>query len=293
MAARGGDNMVQIQLEDGQCVFIDEDLAKIYLAEDGDPETKRAIRDAILACRKSNSTSPGTLETIPIRSSSSESPSSGPSPPSSVSTSSSDSQQTMHVWNESEERFLIDLRLQREERFLGTKSHDFLWGEISSEMKKNGIHVSKTQLINKWKALKKKYKEVNDENNKTGNQKHSWKYFDQFSEVYGNKASTNVSVSFDTGRRDKMKINIDSKDEDISLVPEKEKQSTSSDTDSKSTATGTKLKSKKRKMSDSTKLIENIQDQNRELMNSMEKHHEEKMRRIDRMLELLEKSLDK
>ena len=71
-------------------------------------------------------------------------------------------QSTSHVWKESEERYLIDLRLQR------TKSHDILWGEIATEMKKNGIHVTKLQLINKWKALKKKYKEFNDENNKTG-----------------------------------------------------------------------------------------------------------------------------
>lgn len=74
----------------------------------------------------------------------------------------------MHVWKESEKRFLIDLRLQREDKFSGTKSHDVLWGEIASEMNKNGIHVSKTQLMNEWKALKKKYKEINDENNKTG-----------------------------------------------------------------------------------------------------------------------------
>ena len=45
-------------------------------------------------------------------------------------------QNSMHVWNESEERYLIDLRLQREGKFSGTKSHDILWGEIATEMKK-------------------------------------------------------------------------------------------------------------------------------------------------------------
>lgn len=84
-------------------------------------------------------------------------------------------------------------------------------------------------------------------------------------------------MSFDTGRsRDKLKINTElDKDEDVSAVPEEEeeeeKQSTSSDTGSKSTtlAKTTKLKSTKLKMSDSTKLIDNIQEQNRELLNSM------------------------
>lgn len=203
----------------------------------------------------------------------------------------------MHVWKESEERYLIDLRLQREGKFSGTKSHDILWGEIATEMKKNGIHVTKLQLINKWKALKKKYKEINDENNKTGNKKHSWKYLEQFSEVYGNKASTKVAVSFDTGRcKDKLKIDMNlDKEEDLSVVPEEEKQTTSSDTDSNSTmlTKGAKLKSTKRKISDSNKIMESIQEQNRELINSMKTQHEDKMRRIDRMLELMEKSLDK
>lgn len=149
--------------------------------------------------------------------------------------------------------------------------------------------------------MKKKYKEINDENlkkKKKGNKKYSWKYLEQFSEVFGNKASTKVAVSFGTGRsRDKPKINTElDMYEDASAVPkEEEKQSTSSETGSKSTtlAKTTKLKSTKRKMSDSTKLIENIQEQNRELMNFMKTQHGDKIRRIDRMLEMFEKSLDK
>lgn len=59
----------------------------------------------------------------------------------------------MHLWKESEERLLIDLRLQREDKFTGVKAHDTLWGEISEEMRKMGIFVSKLQIINKWKSL--------------------------------------------------------------------------------------------------------------------------------------------
>ena len=89
-------------------------------------------------------------------------------------------------------------------------------------------------------------------------------------------------------------MNLD-KEEDLSVVPEEEKQTTSSDTDSNSTmlTKGAKLKSTKRKISDSNKIMESIQEQNRELINSMKTQHEDKMRRIDRMLELMEKSLDK
>lgn len=171
------------------------------------------------------------------------------------------------------------------------------FGEKEQVKWKKGIHVTKKQLINKFEGIEKKYKEINDENNKTGNKKYSWKYLEQFSEVYGNKASSKVALSFDTGRsRDKLNINTElDKDEDVSAVPEEvDKQPTSSDTGSKSItlAKTMKLKSTKRKISDNTKFIENIQEQNRELMNSMKTQHEDKMRRIDRMLEKLERSLD-
>lgn len=66
-------------------------------------------------------------------------------------------------------RKVKNFSLQREDKFSGKKFLDVLRGEIASEMKKNCINVSKTQLINQWKALKKKYKEINDENEKTSN----------------------------------------------------------------------------------------------------------------------------
>lgn len=75
-------------------------------------------------------------------------------------------------------------------------------------MKDMGIVVSKLQLLNKWKSLKKKYKEVNDENSKTGNSAQTWKHFERFSEVYGCKASTRVAVSFDTGRKTKLAVSL-------------------------------------------------------------------------------------
>lgn len=57
---------------------------------------------------------------------------------------------------ESEEKLVIDLRLQREDIFLGVKSYDNLWGEIANEMKEMGVDVSILQLLNKWKSLNKK-----------------------------------------------------------------------------------------------------------------------------------------
>uniref|UniRef100_K1QIR7 Uncharacterized protein n=1 Tax=Magallana gigas TaxID=29159 RepID=K1QIR7_MAGGI len=83
---------VQIEI-DGQYCLLDESLATVFLSEDGDPETKRAIREALSTSHKNStsldtSTSSGAstsrvFETIPSCSASSESASSGHSTPSS------------------------------------------------------------------------------------------------------------------------------------------------------------------------------------------------------------------
>ena len=51
------------------------------------------------------------------------------------------------------------------------------------------------------------------------------KYLEEFSEVYGNKASIKVAISFDTGRcKNKLKIYMDlDKENDLSVVPKKRK----------------------------------------------------------------------
>jgi hypothetical protein len=44
----------------------------------------------------------------------------------------------------------------------------------------------------------KRYKEVIDSNSKTGNESISWKHYDKFNDLFGNKASTRVEASFVT-----------------------------------------------------------------------------------------------
>lgn len=79
-------------------------------------------------------------------------------------------------------------------------SHNSLWQAITKELNGEGLKLTKQQIINKWKSLKKKYKEINDHNSKTGADRMDWKHKDVFDGAYGNKASTKLSVSFDTGR---------------------------------------------------------------------------------------------
>lgn len=75
-----------------------------------------------------------------------------------------------------------------------------MWQAITKELNGEGLKLTKQQIINKWKSLKKKYKEIIDHNSKTGADRMDWKHKDVFDGAYGNKASTKLSVSFDTGR---------------------------------------------------------------------------------------------
>ena len=66
--------------------------------------------------------------------------------------------QTLHIWTMEEEKCLVAARLAKEEEFCGTKSHDTLWSAIRGELQNAGVNVTKNQMINKWKSLKKNLK---------------------------------------------------------------------------------------------------------------------------------------
>ena len=55
----------------------------------------------------------------------------------------------------------------------------------------------------KGKTMKKKYKEVVHQNDKTGNAKTTWKYYDHFNSAYGNKAGTQAAVTYDSEGKQK------------------------------------------------------------------------------------------
>jgi hypothetical protein len=63
----------------------------------------------------------------------------------------------IHIWKEDEERLLLNLRFDAEKSFNLMKSHEVLWGKITEKLNAENVNVSKVQVINKWKTLKKKY----------------------------------------------------------------------------------------------------------------------------------------
>jgi hypothetical protein len=179
----------------------------------------------------------------------------------------------IHIWKEDEERLLLNLRFDAEKSFNLMKSHEVLWGKITEKLNAENVNVSKVQVINKWKTLKKKYREVIDDNSKTGNQRTNWKYFEVFNEAYGNKTGTQAALTFDSERDEKLKKGNpkngegSSKKKDVK-VP----------------------KSNKRK-SEMEDIVEKVQAQNDKLLGTLQKQHNQKMRKMDRFLTIFEKSV--
>lgn len=80
----------------------------------------------------------------------------------------------------------------------GKKKHDVLWGACQRMMKEKGVDLSTVKINNKWNALNKRYKEVKDNNRKTGTERKDCKYEECFDELLGEKASTNPIYTIDS-----------------------------------------------------------------------------------------------
>lgn len=145
--------------------------------------------------------------------------------------------------------------------FYKNKNHETLWHKIFENMNSAGIKVTKQQITIKWRNLKRKYKETIDLNKKTGNEKHGFKYQNEFDNFFWHKASTKAAVSFDSG---------------VNAEERKEKR----EIDKKAT------RPKKRSAEN---LLIKMENMNKQMREQMERHQEEKLRRFDRLLDIIEK----
>lgn len=59
-----------------------------------------------------------------------------------------------------------------------------VWGMISNKLKEHNILKSSAKCDEKWRNLKKNYDKVVSENKKTGNNKHTWKFFKELHDIY-------------------------------------------------------------------------------------------------------------
>jgi hypothetical protein len=124
-----------------------------------------------------------------------------------------------HYWTEKEEKMLVETRSSLEEEFSSTKSHNTLWQKVKGILAENNIYVTIKQAQDKWKNLKKKYKEVEDNNNRSGRSKQTCKYQDTFNNLYGTRPSTRPLCVIDTDKAGPS--NVDANPTDTKPPPSK------------------------------------------------------------------------
>lgn len=92
----------------------------------------------------------------------------------------------------------MSLRLEDDLKFQLHKAHKTLWNDIAKRMTEKGYSYSGIQCSNKWKTVKREYKNTVDHNNKSGNDKKSCKFYEELNDLYGTKPSTTPSYTMES-----------------------------------------------------------------------------------------------
>ncbi|XP_062608041.1 uncharacterized protein LOC134269868 [Saccostrea cucullata] len=153
-------------------------------------------------------------------------------------------------WSKEDIKCLFDIRRQKEKQFNGSKVHKSLWDTISHELSDLGIAATATQCSNKWKAMKREYKKTVDNNSRTGAEKKTCPFHDDFGELYGNKSGTRPQYVMAS-----KKVNTEDDKEDSTCNSGSSPESSSKTSTSSSSSSAAK-KITKRKRKDQFSLLE-------------------------------------
>lgn len=252
------------------------------------PEPKVLATPTLKAALPTSCKSPPPSQVPPVDPPLSSDPSSPPPspvppvapPPSSASCySSSDEISAVHVWKEKQEDLLVHLRHERQDLFEKNRNHGTLWNQIARDLTNTfHIKITPTQALNKYNNLKKRWKEIIDSG--TGTERKYFRLKEEFDLMYGTKQSSKPSFTMDS-------ITDCSTPSESSEIPLTE-QTTARNLQSPKKSPMKKLKkcAKKRKHE-----LEILEAREKEFNDKIEKFHAEKMQRMDRFLDLFEKSI--
>jgi hypothetical protein len=146
--------------------------------------------------------------------------------------------------------------------------------------------------MNKWKNMKKKYKELIDNEAKTGSSPATWKHLETFNIAYGHKSSTRPAVVLDTGEPK----NENTLPDNLNRPSSSRAHDTSTITPDPSAGPSAKKKRRIGKQSDKEKLLQHlgkIDERQEKALQTFEKHHKEKMEKMDRLLDIFESAVRK
>ncbi|XP_068992213.1 uncharacterized protein [Neodiprion pinetum] len=95
---------------------------------------------------------------------------------------------------------LESYRALEKDFYSGKISQKKIWEKVAKELKVKGHDVTGPQCSSKLRSLKKTYKSIKDHNNKSGNDRRTWQFFDIMEEIFSKKAWCDpVAVASSTG----------------------------------------------------------------------------------------------
>ena len=102
----------------------------------------------------------------------------------------SGSSKNLERWEDSDVRLLITTWADHKHMFGGKATKKDVFEKIAKHFTKiSGRFVSGEQCMRKWGKLTSKHKEIEDHNNKTGNDKRSWKFHEELTECLAKDAT--------------------------------------------------------------------------------------------------------
>ncbi|XP_070177468.1 uncharacterized protein [Littorina saxatilis] len=277
-------------------IVVESSILDLLLNEKTDPNLKESIVTALIG--QQNPSPPPQLHGADQASSiqcsgdqapSCQSQSTGDQAPSSQCTG-------PHVWKDKEVELLLTLRHERQDKFLDSKNHILLWGDIVKQLRAAGCIVTTLQVINKYTNMKKKWKEALDAESKTGAGRVSFKYKFEFDQVYGTKASTRPKVVVDCRKplqpravgNPEVGEGAGKDDEGQGAGKDDKGQGAGKDDEGQ----GASKDDKGRGKGKGKRRSDQLQDQYMDIQGNMKSFHQDKMTRMDRLLDLYEKDIE-
>jgi len=108
---------------------------------------------------------------------------------------------SIYRWSTATVLLLLETYKTFQDKFNNGKySHKKIWEEISAILIKKGHTITGPQCAAKLRSLKKTYKSVKDHNNRSGNDRRTWQFYEEMDEIFSKRAwCSPVAVASSTG----------------------------------------------------------------------------------------------
>ena len=178
-------------------------------------------------------------------------------------------------------------------------------------MRSAGINFTIAQIQVKWKNLKRTFINTLDHNKQTGVSPKQCKYMEEFQSLYGNKPQTEPPITVEVGSSSGIEVIYgggerkgSEREDEVSEMGEQDmgdvvevKGGDADDEAGEGSSTacveqrrGAGVKRKRRqRVSGTTQVLDFFKDHSEKQMEALQRMHEDKMKRMDRFLDLLSK----